>query len=68
MKFTDDSVMPWGKYQGEKMSNVPDSYLLWLWTDGQKFRANNRALFAYIEDNLDAIKSNIKNESNGRKQ
>ncbi len=28
--MTDESLMPWGKYKGEKMANVPPEYLLWL--------------------------------------
>lgn len=28
--FTDQSLMPWGKYKGHKMANVPPDYLLWL--------------------------------------
>jgi uncharacterized protein (DUF3820 family) len=28
--MTDQSLMPWGKHQGEKMANIPASYLLWL--------------------------------------
>lgn len=29
-KLTDTSSMPWGKYKGSKMANVPPDYLLWL--------------------------------------
>lgn len=29
-KLTDDSIMPWGKYKGETLEDVPASYLLWL--------------------------------------
>lgn len=61
-KFDDNTPMPWGKHRGQKMADVPDSYLLWLWTDGQHFKPNNRALFAYIEDNLDAIGANIERQ------
>lgn len=31
-KFTDETLMPFGKYKGEKLINVPASYLLWLYT------------------------------------
>jgi uncharacterized protein (DUF3820 family) len=27
----DNSIMPYGKHKGEKMANVPASYLLWLY-------------------------------------
>lgn len=29
-EFNDQSLMPWGKYSGHKMANVPPDYLLWL--------------------------------------
>jgi hypothetical protein len=28
--MTDESIMPFGKYKGEKMANVPPEYLLWM--------------------------------------
>jgi uncharacterized protein (DUF3820 family) len=28
--MNDESLMPWGKYKGEKIANVPPEYLLWL--------------------------------------
>ena len=54
--LTDESRMPWGKYKGEKMANVPGSYLLWLYENNKCDRETRD----YIEDNLDAIKSEIK--------
>jgi len=27
----DDDIMPFGKHKGEKMANVPASYLIWLY-------------------------------------
>lgn len=33
MKLTDESLMPFGKHKGEKMANVPASYLLWLYDE-----------------------------------
>jgi len=30
MKLTDSSLMPFGKYKGRKMKEVPASYLDWL--------------------------------------
>lgn len=48
--------MPFGKYKGEKMIDVPADYLLWLYV-------NNKAkgeLKAYIEDNIDVINDQIK--------
>lgn len=59
--MTDDSIMPFGKHGGKKMSEVPDAYLLWLWDNfDDRSRRLHAELFAYIEDNLDAIKQNAK--------
>ena len=54
MKDTD--LMPFGKFKGFPLADVPDSYLLWLYEKG-KCRG---ALKLYIHDNLDAIKQNLK--------
>ena len=35
MTLNDNSLMPWGKHKGEKMANVPASYLLWLFDNGK---------------------------------
>lgn len=32
--MTDQDLMPFGKYKGEKMEDVPASYLLWLRDQG----------------------------------
>lgn len=56
MALYDNSPMPWGKYKGEKMANVPASYLLWLY-DNKKC---NKEILEYIEDNMDALESEIK--------
>lgn len=54
-KFNDDSLMPWGKHKGVRLTEVPDQYLLWLY----KARKAKGDVLDYIEDNLDAIKSNL---------
>jgi len=54
--MTDDLIMPWGKYKGEKLINVPGSYLLWCydqeWCKGE--------LKNYIEDNKDVLEQESK--------
>jgi len=57
----DNSLMPIGKYKGEKMANVPPDYLLWLYENGNIYGG----LKQYIKDNLDIIKAeiNYKNKS-----
>ena len=56
--MTDSNLMPYGKYKGTKMIDVPASYLLWLYE-------NNKCsgeVKAYITDNLDVIKEEIRRE------
>ena len=70
MKYTDDSLMPWGQYREKPLSDVPDDYFLFLWERSKQFapgttaRANNKPLFDYIADNIDAIRANIARQSN----
>lgn len=35
MALTDNSFMPYGKFKGKKMVNVPADYLLWLYDNGK---------------------------------
>ena len=48
----DNTIMPFGKHKGEKMANVPDAYLLWLYENGKCVGE----IKEYIENNLDVIK------------
>lgn len=56
--LTDETIMPFGKYQGKKLGDVPDYYLLWLHTEGTK----NVLLKEYLDENIEAIKANIKSK------
>ena len=53
--MTDESIMPFGKYKGEKMANILPNYLLWLYENNKC----NGEVREYIKDNLDVIKSEI---------
>jgi len=53
--MNDESIMPFGKHKGEKLANVPPSYLLWLFDESKCYGE----LRAYIVDNMDAIKAEI---------
>lgn len=67
MKLTDESLMPFGKHKGEKMANVPASYLLWLYDEytmpNPRFGFIHRDVLAYIEENLDVLKEEMKRNS-----
>jgi uncharacterized protein (DUF3820 family) len=54
--MTDVDLMPYGKYKGEQMANVPPEYLLWLF-ENNKCSGNVKA---YIEDAMDFLKGEIK--------
>ena len=63
--FDDKSPMPFGKYRGEKLANVPASYLLWLYGEVRPIAPNKmtlgqRDLVRYIEDNMEVLKKEIK--------
>jgi len=49
--MTDESPMPFGKYKGEPLEDVPGSYLLWLHSQG----LDEGPLKDYIEENMDAL-------------
>jgi uncharacterized protein (DUF3820 family) len=50
--LSDNSPMPFGKYQGTPMANVPAKYLLWLYRNGLE----TGSVLTYIIDNLDGLK------------
>ncbi len=49
--MTDQDLMPFGKYKGEKMEKVPASYLLWLRDQG----CSHPDVRDYIEENLTVL-------------
>lgn len=51
-EFTDDSLMPFGKYKGQKMANVPAQYLMFIY-DQDWCRGKVKQ---YIDDNLEVLK------------
>lgn len=63
--LSDDSLMPsWSKaHGGKKMSEVPDEYLLWVYENNKC----DPAVKWYVERNIDAIKSNIRQQKNNKR-
>jgi uncharacterized protein (DUF3820 family) len=57
-KLTDESLMPFGKYKGDKMTNVPASYLIWLYDNGKC----SSDVSEYIKENLDVLNEEIKRQ------
>lgn len=47
--MNDDDLMPFGKHKGERMEDVPDSYLAWLWNEGDYYRKKESPLHHYIK-------------------
>lgn len=49
--ITDNTPMPFGKYRGKPMIDVPAHYLLWLFNQG----CDHEGVKKYLIDNLDAL-------------
>ena len=47
-EYTDETLMPWGKYKGEKLANIPAWYLLGIKERGTGSKE--------LEDNLEILK------------
>ena len=58
--MNDLSPMPFGKYKGTPMQDVPANYLLWLWDNGlkEKFLSDSERseVHQYIKDSMSALK------------
>lgn len=55
--YTDNSQMPFGKYKGKALVNVPADYLLYLWENMYGTMADqSKPLSVYINDNLPNLK------------
>lgn len=65
MGFTEESTMPFGKFAGRKIANVPAEYLIWLNDQSKNFAPNKKTLFQkylkdYVEKNKEALELKIK--------
>ena len=54
----DTDLMPFGKYKGDKMINVPASYLLWLYDNNKCYGT----IKEYIVDNLDVLRKEVEDK------
>lgn len=55
--LTDTSPMPFGKFAGKPMQDVPVEYMHWLWHGGMREKSIGESSVAdYIRKNLDALK------------
>lgn len=52
-EYTDDTPMPFGKWKGERLSDVPVAYFHWLWGERPM---HDRRLEAYVQKNIPAFK------------
>lgn len=50
----DDSLMPFGKFKGEPMQDIPASYFRWLYNNGKK-DDKQCPVADYIRRNLGAL-------------
>lgn len=53
--YTDDDIIPFGKFKGVKMCNIPAWYLLSLY----KLPQCDRKVWIYISDNLDVLRKEV---------
>jgi len=58
--LSDYDSMPFGKYKGDCMEDVPASYLHWLWTNGMDKKKDPVA--NYIRENLSALEMEDKDK------
>ena len=58
--YTDKMPMPFGKYVGKPLADVPASYLIWLYDTSEKGkRLSDKKLSKYIEDNMQALQMEV---------
>lgn len=50
--LNENSPMPYGKYEGKQLKDVPADYLLWLYYNDRA----SREIEEYVERNLEALK------------
>lgn len=61
--FTGDSPMPFGQYQGQKISAIPASYLLFLYRQERSGRITD-----YIKTNMETLLKKANKEPKSKKR
>lgn len=56
VRYTDQTKMPFGKYSGTALANVPAAYLLWCYRELNL----SEPMREYIKDNLQALEQEVK--------
>jgi hypothetical protein len=51
----DSDPMPFGKFKGQPMEDVPTRYLFWLWTPGGLEQDKYNPVAGYIRANIAAL-------------
>lgn len=58
--LTDESKIWFGKYNGKKLKEIPDSYFIWMWKQGMEAGT----LKDYIEDSVPEIRKIVEAKKN----
>ena len=61
MILSDTDKMPFGKYKGLPMQDVPADYLHYLWQAGLKSKVTTDSVAEYINRSLSALKQEYPN-------
>jgi uncharacterized protein (DUF3820 family) len=59
MSYTDKTLMPFGKFKGTPLEEVPASYLIW-WYESPSDYKKNEDLMEYIKENWDGLQKELK--------
>ena len=59
--FTDDSIMPFGKFRGKKMHQLEDDYLYWLFNEPW-LSSSFPAIYDYCEARLEGYSEESKED------
>ena len=60
--MTDSDLMPFGKYKGTKMANVPAKYLIWLYENTDNNFRGAQEVSRYTFANMDVLKKQAEEE------